>query len=118
MRLISRLHLSEGSMYGPEGVANPRTPNVGPTCFRSERGDKARPVPRTNWEVVAGKRMRFERCAMREMMRALAAAEFREGIIGLEGQGRVCLGPSAVKYFKCSVSRSSGSEDVLGQVSV
>lgn len=82
-------------MYGPEGVANPRTPNVGPTCFRSERGDKVRPALQTNWEVVAGRCMRLERCTTREMIRALAVAVFREGIIGLEGQGRAWLGPSA-----------------------
>jgi hypothetical protein len=70
-------------MYAPEGVANPRTPNVGPACFRSERGDEVRPAPKTNWEVVTGKRTRLERRTTREMIRALAVAVFREGIIGL-----------------------------------
>jgi hypothetical protein len=70
-------------MYAPEGVANPRTPNVGPACFRSERGDEVRPAPKTNWEVITGKRTRLERCTTREMIRALAVAVFREGIIGL-----------------------------------
>jgi hypothetical protein len=68
-------------MYAPEGVANPRTPNVGPTFLRSERGDKVRPVVKTNWEVAAGKRMRLERCTARDMIRALAVAAFREGIM-------------------------------------
>ena len=44
-------------MYSPEGVANPRSPNVGPTFLRSEREDKVCPAVKTNWEVVAGKRM-------------------------------------------------------------
>lgn len=88
MRLINRRQLSESSMYAPECVANPRMPNVGPTFFCcSERDDKVRPAPKTKWEVVAGKRMRLERCTAREMVRAWAAAVFREGIIGLGSQG-------------------------------
>ena len=74
-------------MYSPEGVANPRTPIVGPTFLRSEREDKVRPALKTNLEVVAGKRMRLECCSTREMMRALAVAVFREGIMN-EVQGR------------------------------
>jgi len=68
-------------MYAPEGVANPRTPNIGPTFFCSERDDKVCPALKTEWEVVAGKRMRLERCTTREMIRALAVAVFREGIM-------------------------------------
>ena len=68
-------------MYSPEGVANPRTPNVGPTFLRSGRGDKVRLAVKTEWEVVAGERMRLECCRTREMMRALAIAVFREGIM-------------------------------------
>lgn len=68
-------------MYSPEGVANPRTPNVSPTFLRSERGDEVRSAVKTNWEVVAGKRIRLERCTTRDMIRALAVAVFREGII-------------------------------------
>ena len=96
---------SESSMYAPEGVANPRTPNVGPTCFRSVRDDKVYPAPKTNWDVVAGERMRLERCTTREMIRALAVAVFREGIIGW-GQG-ACLGPSASKLRARSGDRVS-----------
>ena len=68
-------------MYSPEGVANPRSPNVGPTFLRSEREDKVCPAVKTNWEVVAGKRMRLERCTTRDIIRALAVAVFREGIM-------------------------------------
>ena len=82
-------------MYAPEGVANPRTPIVGRTFFCSERGDKVRPALETEWDVVAGKRMRLERCTTREMVRALADAVFREGIM-VSDKGLDCmLGPSA-----------------------
>lgn len=81
MRLVKCRHLSESCMYSPEGVANPRTPNVGPTFLRSERGDKVRLVVKTKWEAVAGKRMRLECCSTRETMRALTVAVFREGIM-------------------------------------
>jgi hypothetical protein len=84
MSLINSGHLSESSVYAPEDVANPRTPNVGPTFLRSERGDKVRPAVKTNWEVAAGKRMRLERCTTREMKRALVVAVFREGIMGVK----------------------------------
>jgi hypothetical protein len=47
---------------------------------------------KTTWEAVAGKRIRLERCTTREIIRALAVAVFREGI--MRGQGRACLGPS------------------------
>ena len=88
-------------MYAPEGVANPRTPNVGPTCFRSVRDDKVYPAPKTNWDVVAGERMRLERCTTREMIRALAVAVFREGIIGLGS--RMSLLRSVRVEAPCSV---------------
>ena len=66
-------------MYAPERVANPRTPNV--TFFCSERGEKVRPALKTMREVVAGIRMRLERCTARETMRALRVTVFREGIM-------------------------------------
>ena len=95
-------------MYAPEGVANPRTPIVGRTFFCSERGDKVHPALETEWDVVAGKRMRLERCTAREMVRALADAVFREGIM-VSDKGLDCmLGPSA-RWLRVFAQASSGS---------
>src|SRR6266702_5888328 len=98
MRLINRLHLSESSMYAPESVANPRTPNIGLTFFCSERDDKVRAALKTKWEVVAGNRRRLERGTTRERIRVLAVAVFREGIIGLGDKGLDYMVRPLVKY--------------------
>lgn len=73
---------SRTSGYRPEAVANPHTPNGDSTFLVTLRDEPAADWQgvKTRWELVE-ERMALESRAVREMTRAPAVAEVREGII-------------------------------------